>query len=212
MDLIQLSKPKKIIFLGFLFLVFFTCTTFIINIPVVEARIEQASLDIIQLLNGNFNTSIGTRIAMWIISFQYLIPDAGFLGIGEMGVKVLVSSFSIDPLRYSGAIYHLSNTGPHSDFLAKLLSLGYLGGVAYLFTVLIPMFLFLKTIGHINKKKSEASQIGLYYILGIMICGLSNEMLSLKYLCSFYGLMIACLTADVLRDNLHTTEFNGEAV
>lgn len=210
--LIPSSNPKKIIFWGVLFLVFITLTTFIINIPIINSRIEEASVDIAQLASGNFNNSIGTRIAMWIISFQYLIPVAGFLGVGEMGVKELVMSLSIDPIQFDGAIHNLSNSGPHSDFLAKLLSIGYIGGGAYLFTVLMPIIFFLKNINHIDKQRSEAAQIGLYYTLGIVVCGLSNEMLSLKYLCSFYGLMIACLAADVLRDNSHTTEFNGKAV
>ncbi len=201
LDLIQLSKPKKIIFIGCSFIVLIIFSRLIINIPIIATRIEHASADIAQLLMGDFNTSIGARIAMWIISFQYLIPAGGLLGIGEMGVKVVISSLPIDPIRYSGAIYHLSNTGPHSDLLAKLLSMGYIGGVSYLLTVLIPTIIFLKNIKHIDRQKSEASQIGFYYILGIIICGLSNEMLSLKYLCSFYGLMIACLAADVLRDN-----------
>ena len=43
-----------------------------------------------------------------------------------------------------------------------------------------------------------ASRVGLCYIVGVFIAGLSNEQLSLKYLCTFYGLMIAVLLAQIL--------------
>jgi hypothetical protein len=39
----------------------------------------------------------------------------------------------------------------------------------------------------------------MYYITGVFIAGLSNEQLSLKYLCTFYGLMTATLLAQVLQ-------------
>jgi hypothetical protein len=41
--------------------------------------------------------------------------------------------------------------------------------------------------------------MGMYYITGVFIAGLSNEQLSLKYLCTFYGLMTATLLAQVLQ-------------
>jgi hypothetical protein len=41
----------------------------------------------------------------------------------------------------------------------------------------------------------------MYYITGVFIAGLSNEQLSLKYLCTFYGLMTATLLAQVLQSS-----------
>jgi hypothetical protein len=41
--------------------------------------------------------------------------------------------------------------------------------------------------------------MGMYYITGVFIAGLSNEQLSLKYLCTFYGLMTVTLLAQVLQ-------------
>jgi O-antigen ligase len=182
------------------------------KLPMIVTRIDSGYLDVINLLNGDFNTSIGTRVAMWIISFKYLVPTASLSGLGETGVKNLLTTLPIDPIQFREAIYHLSNTGPHSDFLAKLLSMGYIGGLAYVLTVFTPLMIFIKNSFNANLQQRSASRTGLYYLIGIIICGLSNEMLSLKYLCSFYGLMIACLAADVLRDNSHTTEFKEKAV
>lgn len=209
-NLNNLFKLILIIFLGTTALTL----TFIAlaKLPMIAARIGAGYADIMNLLNGDFNTSIGTRIAMWIISFKYLVPIAGLSGLGETDVKNLLITLPVDPIQFREAIYHLSNTGPHSDFLAKLLSMGYIGCLAYVLTVFTPLIVFIKNIFNANLQQRSASRIGLYYLIGIIICGLSNEMLSLKYLCSFYGLMIACLAAEVLRDNSHTTEFNGKVV
>jgi hypothetical protein len=49
--------------------------------------------------------------------------------------------------------------------------------------------------------------MGMYYITGVFIAGLSNEQLSLKYLCTFYGLMTASLLAQVLQASIN--ESNG---
>jgi O-antigen ligase len=197
----NLNNLFKLMLMVFLGVTVLTLTLIALaKLPMIRIRIDLGYLDILKLLNGDFNTSIGTRIAMWTISLKYLIPIAGLSGLGEADVKNLLTTLPIDPIQFREAIYHLSNTGPHSDFLAKLLSMGYIGGLAYTLTVLTPLLIFIKNIFNANLQQRNAGRIGLYYVIGIIICGLSNEMLSLKYLCSFYGLMIACLMADVLNN------------
>jgi hypothetical protein len=70
--------------------------------------------------------------------------------------------------------------------------------MAYLATIFIPFMFFLKNITFLQTTDRKAVLIGLIYITGVFVSGLFNETLSLKYLCSFYGLMIACLTSQVL--------------
>jgi O-antigen ligase len=96
------------------------------------------------------------------------------------------------------AINTMALTGPHSDILSKLLSAGFFGLSAYLSLLLVPFSIFWKYRDAQNFNVKQAARIGLFYITGIFIAGLSNEQLSLKYLCTFYGLMIATLLAQVL--------------
>lgn len=209
----NINNTFKLILMIFLGTTALTLTFIaLVKLPMIATRIDSGYSDVINLLHGEFNTSIGTRIAIWIISFKYLAANAGLSGLGETDIKNLLTTLPIDPIQFREAIYHLSNTGPHSDFLAKVLSMGYIGGLAYILTAFIPLLIFIKNTFNANYQQRSASRIGLYYLIGIIICGLSNEMLSLKYLCSFYGLMIACLAADVLRHNSHTQEFQGKAV
>lgn len=170
------------------------------NINALSIRIDIAINEIRDsFTNESYNTSVGTRIAMWKISLLTLVPMAGFTGFGEGSMGTIVSSLNLDSQKFAGPIFHLSNTGPHSDLLSKLLSMGYVGGAAYLATLLIPWVFFWKNKCNPQANIRIAAHIGLCFVAGVFICGLSNEMLSLKYLSTFYGLLVACLMAEILR-------------
>jgi O-antigen ligase len=97
------------------------------------------------------------------------------------------------------AINTMALTGPHSDILSKLLSSGLFGLIAYLCLLFVPFYFFYAHRNSLIADKKRAARMGMYYITGIFIAGLSNEQLSLKYLCTFYGLMTATLLAQVLQ-------------
>jgi O-antigen ligase len=97
-----------------------------------------------------------------------------------------------------GAIITMAGTGPHSDILSKLLSAGIVGLAAYFLIMRAPFFIFCRNRNSKDTDKKIVSRIGLYYIVGVFIPGLSNEQLSLKYLYTFYGLIIATFLAQVL--------------
>ena len=144
-------------------------------------------------------TSAGSRLSMWVASFQLITEN--WLGYGEITLKEILVHHTI----YAGIHHHgakdLIYAGPHSDLLSKGLSLGMLGILSYLSSILIPALLFLR---HINKGASSVrlcAQIGLMYVCAVLTVGLFNETLSLKYLCSFYGLILACLASEVLMKN-----------
>lgn len=143
-------------------------------------------------------TSAGTRLSIWKFSFQFANESLLF-GYGEEKnmMQVLQNSPLNIPVNET-AINTMALTGPHSDILSKLLSAGIFGLLAYFCLLAVPFTIFWRHRNVINLDVKMASRIGLYYITGVFIAGLSNEQLSLKYLCTFYGLMIATLLAQVL--------------
>lgn len=151
------------------------------------------------------HTSAGSRMSMWTVSFQLIIEN--WVGYGEIAIKQLATNHP----QYTGTHQHglkdLIEAGPHSDILSKGLSFGLLGILSYLALIFIPAYFFIKNLNSINLNVKNAARTGFLYLTGIFIAGLFNENLSLKYLCSFYGLMIACLTAQIFRDS--TIEFES---
>lgn len=176
-------------------------------VPAVTTRIIEAQNDIIRWLSGvDYNSSVGTRLAMWEISLFQLAPLGGFSGIGDMSsIAAIVTQLQLDPIKYKEAIFNLSFAGPHSDFLDNLLRMGYIGVAAYIITIAIPFIIFWKNRFNKDFDKRAAAHTGLYFMTGIFFCGLANGMLTHKYTCSFYGLFIACLLADILRSSKKTS-------
>jgi O-antigen ligase len=139
---------------------------------------------------------------MWKFSFQFANESLLF-GYGEEKNMMLVLQGSpLNTLANATAINTMALTGPHSDILSKLLSAGIVGLTAYLLLLAAPFYMFWQHRNSENSDKKLASRIGLYYILGVFIAGLSNEQLSLKYLCTFYGLMIALYQPSIKQTKL----------
>ena len=142
--------------------------------------------------------SAGIRLSMWKFGIQFANESLLF-GYGEE--KNMLHSLQNSALNIPAnkmAIGTMAFTGPHSDILSKLLSAGLFGLGAYLSLLLVPFSIFWKQRNAQDFNVKQAARIGLFYIIGILTAGLSNEQLSLKYLCTFYGLMIAVLLAQVL--------------
>jgi O-antigen ligase len=171
---------------------------FIISDKLSE-RIIGGYFEIYHWFSGtNLDTSAGTRLSMWKFSFQFANESLLFgYGEGKNMMQVLQGS-SLNTMANEIAINTMALTGPHSDILSKLLSAGIVGLAAYLLLLAAPFYIFWQHRNSENSDKKLASRIGLFYIIGVFIAGLSNEQLSLKYLCTFYGLMIATLLAQVL--------------
>ena len=165
----------------------------------ISSRIISAYFEITNWFSGSdLEGSAGIRLSMWKFSFEFANQSLLF-GYGEE--KNMLMTLKDSPLNIPAnqvAIITMAGTGPHSDILSKLLSAGIIGLAAYFLILIAPSFMFWKNRNSTDADKKIASRIGIYYIVGIFIAGLSNEQLSLKYLCTFYGLMIATLLAQVL--------------
>ena len=141
---IHKQKISLLVFLGLF--IFFVCF-FYFNQNYLLGRLSPISGEIL-LWNHNASnlgeTSVGARLGMWEVSFL-LIQESPFFGFGERSLSESIKLFSnkipshlVDPLQI------LIGTGPHSDFLAKMLSSGLLGAGAYCFTLGVPLFYFVK--------------------------------------------------------------------
>jgi len=166
----------------------------------VSSRVISGYHEIRNWFTGeNLDSSAGTRLSIWKFSIQFASESLLF-GYGEE--KKMMQLLSNSPLNIPAneiAINTMALTGPHSDILSKLLSSGLFGLLAYICLLFVPFYFFYTHRNSLLVDKKRAARTGLYYITGVFIAGLSNEQLSLKYLCTFYGLMTATLLAQVLQ-------------
>ena len=165
----------------------------------LSSRIISAYFEITNWFSGtDLEGSAGIRLSMWKFSFEFANQSLLF-GYGEeKNMLLTLQNSPLNILANQMAITTMAGTGPHSDILSKLLSMGLIGLAAYFLVLLAPSFMFWQYRNSKDADKKIASRIGIYYIVGIFIAGLSNEQLSLKYLCTFYGLMIATFLAQTL--------------
>jgi O-antigen ligase len=179
----------------------------------LSTRIISGYFEILHWFSGaNLDTSAGTRLSMWKFGFQFANESLLF-GYGEE--RNMMQVLKNSPLNIADnetAINTMALTGPHSDILSKLLSAGLFGLGTYLSLLLVPFSIFWKYRNALDFNIKQAARIGLFYITGIFIAGLSNEQLSLKYLCTFYGLMIAVLLAQVLHKSSTVRINSGSSV
>jgi O-antigen ligase len=177
-----------------------TITLLILLTPSIQSRLAYTFFEITAWFNDPLtHTSAGSRMSMWIASIQLI--NENWSGYGEVAIKEIAINHPLYTGIHQHGVKDLINAGPHSDILSKGLSLGLLGVIAYLATIFIPFIFFLKNITSSQTINRKVALIGLIYLTGVFISGLFNETLSLKYLCSFYGLMIACLASQVLQNN-----------
>ncbi|WP_232444059.1 O-antigen ligase family protein [Burkholderia ubonensis] len=163
----------------------------------IAARLLSGYDEIRQWLTGTRrDTSAGLRLTMWHISWE-LFKHRPWGGYGDTGYLAFLGQpwiASIAPPSQAIAIEH----GPHNELLANLLRSGVAGGVAVLCQFLIPLVVFARRCHAADDAVKRASRLGLIYIVCVMVMSVGFEMFTLKYTASFYGLMIACLGAQVL--------------
>lgn len=166
-------------------------------IPIIQTRIDQTFHEIYLWFSGiNTQTSSGSRISMWLLSWQLFIlnPIAGY------GDKRFPQSFldNQDLLQNYGqmAVETIYCCGPHNEFFANLLRAGIWGGVAYITTYALPTFIFCRHLICVNKE-SVPAKLGLVLTVCFFIGSLTNEMLSLKFIFSFFGIMLTIFLAEI---------------
>lgn len=199
------NKTQLFKILGVFLLLIAGIASLVIAIDTVQNRLSHTIYEIATWFkNPLIYTSAGSRMSMWMATFQ-LISD-NLMGYGEITIKEILANHPLHESIYLNGVKDMIVAGPHADLLSKGLSLGILGIIAYLLTILTPAVLFVSRIKSQDIAAKTAAQMGLIYVTGVFVVGLFNETLSLKYLCTFYGLMIACLAGQILYSKTNPTK------
>lgn len=168
-------------------------------VPDIAVRGLRSVSEVRSWLDGsNPVTAAGQRLDVWKLGLR-LYAASPLLGYGWAGVPAALARPEFAAA--SPEIVHiLKYGGPHNDLLTMALNSGVFGIAAFAALLFVPAAFFWRQRKVGSDEARLACDLGMCLITGVFICGLSNEMLSLKYLVSFYGLTVAGLAAQVLGD------------
>ena len=191
------SKSKEALFISTLISVL-AILGFYFFIDFFHDRANSIYYEIVSWINKtNTDTATGLRLSMWQISWV-LFKHSPFYGYGDLGYQSQLLIPQIQSAFSQEAISTMRTVGPHNEYLANMVRSGIFGLTAVLLQFFVPGVVFIRGLKSSIKGIKSASAMGLCLVMGMMITSLSLEVLTLKYTCSFYGLMIAALCASVL--------------
>lgn len=164
--------------------------------PYTLDRIFSGIYELSSWLNGsNTETSTGLRLTMWQITWE-LFQHNPLQGYGDHNFKQYLDAPWISSFASIEARETILHNGPHNELLANLLRSGVMGGISVMGLFMVPFTVFWRNR---NLERSKyACHLGLAYITSLVLCSLSSEVLTFKYTSSFYGLIIAGISAQII--------------
>jgi len=163
-----------------------------------HARVNSIYFEISSWLNkSNTETSAGFRFSFWRMSWV-LFKQNPFCGYGDLGYQPQLLMPRIQAAFSPEAIALMGRVGPHNEYLANMLRSGIFGFIAVSLQFFVPGAVFVRGLKSSIHSVKSTSAMGLCLVMGMMITSISQEVLTLKYTNSFYGLMVAALCASVL--------------
>jgi O-antigen ligase len=191
------SKNRKAL-LGSVLISILAIIGFYFFVDFFHARVNSIYYEISSWINeNNTGTSTGQRFSFWQISWV-LVKQSPFSGYGDLGYQAHLLMPQIQSVFSQEVISLMARNGPHNEYLANMLRSGIFGFVAVSLQFFVPGVVFIRGFKSVDQSIKRASAMGLCLVMGMMITGLFQEVLTLKYTNSFYGLMIAALCASVL--------------
>jgi O-antigen ligase len=179
----------------------------------VHQRVNESTKDLAsyQWNNGKPNdyNSLGARIS-FIRMAAYLFELKPLGGWGDGGYEAVINDPALDfslPETKNLAL----RTGFHNDITANMVRSGVWGLIATLALFLIPAIFFMRNLRSDNKKQRDVAFLALAFISCQFMSSLSMEIFNLRYSASFYGLMIALFSGQIIfYMTQQTPAINGE--
>jgi len=189
------------------------------HLSTASTRIASGYTELFGWFSGNnTDTSAGQRLTMWQMSWE-LIKRKPILGYGDFDYMSLMNEPWITSIS-SPAARDIIRVGPHNEFLANQLRSGIFGGIAVFLKFCGPLIIFWKERNRGTVEMDDAARMGVAIMICLMVSSLGFEVLTLKYTASFFGLIIAGLTAQIswaqdnaftLNQDFHQCEFNQKS-
>lgn len=188
---------RKLALTGVIFVLLTTVLVAYQNVEVINTRVNQATDNLVQLHQGNPNTSIGTRITLSLVDLELLklAPFFGFEDANLPSYEILKSRIPILTKKvYSTKI----QAGSHSEAFAQLTRKGIVLGAITLFCVFIyPLYFFWRRRSSTLCSVRQIAQVGLITTIILITSSLAFEVLNLKMTATFWGIFLAVFLGSI---------------
>lgn len=178
-------------------------TSFAFGLYFLSGTVQQrALLGFQEVLNYSWvgiapESSIGFRITFLRIAFDMFMsnPLAGF---GDTSKELTYLPKNIYTYASPESIRLAFNSGFHNEIMTNAIRYGIGGLISSTMLFVIPLFIFLGKLRTTNLIQRANALIGVVFIVCIFVSSLSTEVFDLKYMASFYALMISLLCASTI--------------
>ena len=164
----------------------------------VHLRVDAAVNDIKSYCDGgNRDTSVGLRLSLWQAAWHLFLTQP-LQGFGDSGIPPLQSVPAIASYYTPALEYAIVHNGAHNELMQNMIRSGIFGLISTVLMFVVPLVVFASAARSRVPGARIAGIVGLAYISAVICFGLNTENFNLKYLASFYALMVAALAAQTI--------------
>lgn len=142
-------------------------------------------------------TSVGSRITFLRIAFDMFVSSP-FAGHGDNGYDLTALPQHIYTYASQESLHLAFNAGFHNEMVSNVVRFGIGGLLAAATLFFIPMALFVRQSGSDSRVQQANALLGLVLTICFVISSLSTEVFDLKYMASFYAVMVTMLCASAI--------------
>lgn len=162
------------------------------NSPIMK-RLENVKSDQTLLVQSNYNSSIGNRIALWKYSVELFKQEA----ITGVGIKNFYKE--VCKLKEKKIIPDC-NPHAHNIIFQEIATHGFMGIIALIFKFLIPLAYFISAWRRNgNDKLKLLSMTGISYVTYIFICGMTDYYFFMAFPTLIFYVVILTLIGFIIR-------------
>ncbi|MDH2915812.1 MAG: O-antigen ligase family protein [Gallionella sp.] len=168
----------------------------------IQHRLHEMAMDVTVYNQGNRDTSTGIRWQLYQAAASIIIEHPVF-GVGPGGFALQMAPMA-DAGKITPMAAELGRGEVHNDILKKTADLGIFGLAAIFAVYLVPFCLFGKASKSKSRQIQRAGILGMVFVSGFMVFGLTAEVLNLTMTIAFYSFTVAVLLAYCY--NIHHAE------
>lgn len=170
----------------------------------IRQRIDVPLNRELAMFHGNFDTDIGVRLQLYKAAILIFAKNPIF-GVGPEGFRDQMTM-----MQQSGEISAIAaNAGRgevHNEILSRTVGLGIFGLAAILMVLFVPLKIFMLKARSDSAPVRLAGIMGVTFVSGFFVFGLSLDILNLTMATAFYSLTVAVLLAACL--NIHQADLH----